>query len=228
MSKYEEIYEAAADNYGLVTRDEAAAMGVSDKELSRLTSDGKLTRIGHGVYRVKHHVPSPFDPYAESVAAVGPDAYLYGESVLAMLSLCPTNPTKMFVATPKRVRRKLPEGMKVVQRKGASDVTCYEGIPSQEVGAAIRSCVGKLMPERLHAAVEEALRQGLLKKEEADRVDSEVESCGRRGRTVAGIWISRSSALPGAARRSSKRGRSWRMPSWRRCCPMGPSRVAAP
>ena len=161
MSKYEEIYEAAADNYGLVTRDEAAAMGVSDKELSRLTSDGK---------------PSPFDPYAESVAAVGPDAYLYGESVLAMFSLCPTNPTKMFVATPKRVRRKLPEGMKVVQRKGASDVTCYEGIPSQEVGAAIRSCVGKLMPERLHAAVEEALRQGLLKKEEADRVDSEVES----------------------------------------------------
>ena len=43
-------------------------------------------------------------------------------------------------------------------------------------GAAIRSCIGKLMPERLHAAVEEALRQGLLKKEEADRVDSEVES----------------------------------------------------
>ena len=82
----------------------------------------------------------------------------------------------MFVATPKRVRRKLPEGMKVVQRKGASDVTCYEGIPSQEVGAAIRSCIGKLMPERLHAAVEEALRQGLLKKEEADRVDSEVGS----------------------------------------------------
>lgn len=104
MSKYEDIYEAAADNYGLVTRDEAIAIGVSDKELSRLTSDGKLTRIGHGVYRVKHHVPSPFDPYAESVAAVGPDAYLYGESVLAMFSLCPTNPTKMFVATPKRVR----------------------------------------------------------------------------------------------------------------------------
>lgn len=35
MSKYEEIYEVAADNYGIVTRDEAARMGVSDKELSR-------------------------------------------------------------------------------------------------------------------------------------------------------------------------------------------------
>lgn len=176
MSKYEDIYEAAADNYGMVTRDEAVAMGVSDKELSRLTSDGKLTRIGHGVYRVKHHVPGSLDTYAESVAVVGPDAYLYGESVLAMFSLCPTNPAKIFVATPRRVRRKLPEGMKIVQRKGAAEVTCYEGIPSQEVGAAIRSCIGKLMPERLHAAVEEALRQGLLKKDEAERLNGEVAS----------------------------------------------------
>lgn len=62
MSKYEEIYEVAADNYGIVTREEAASMGVSDKELSRFTSDGRLTRIGHGVYRIKHHVPGNLDP----------------------------------------------------------------------------------------------------------------------------------------------------------------------
>lgn len=42
---------------------------------------------------------------------MGADAYLYGESVLAMFSLCPTNPTKVFVATPKRVRRKLSEAV---------------------------------------------------------------------------------------------------------------------
>lgn len=176
MSKYEDIYAVAADNYGLVTRDEAAAMGVSDKELSGFASDGRLTRIGHGVYRVKHHVPGFLDPYAESVAIVGPDAYLYGESVLAMFSLCPTSPTKMFVATPRRVRRKLPEGMRVIQRKDAADVTRYEGIPSQEVGAAIRSCIGKIMSERLHAAVQEALQKGLLKEDEAEGLDSEVAS----------------------------------------------------
>lgn len=47
-------------------------MGVSDKELSRFTSDGRLTRIGRGVYRIKHHVPGNLDPYAESVALAGP------------------------------------------------------------------------------------------------------------------------------------------------------------
>lgn len=107
---------------------------------------------------------------------MGPGAYLYGESVLAMFSLCPTSLTKMLVATPRRVRRKLPEGMKIVQRKDATDVTQYEGIPSQEVGAAIRSCIGKIMPERLNAAVEEALRQGLLKEDEAEILKSEVAS----------------------------------------------------
>ena len=174
MSKYEEIYEVAADNYGLVTRDEAARMGVSDKELSRLASDGRLTRIGHGVYRIKHHVPGDLDPYAESVALAGSGAYLYGESVLAMFALCPTNPAKIYVGTPRRIRRRLPRGMKVVQRKDVADVTEYEGIPSQTVGAAIRACMGKIMPDRLHEAIREARRQGLLKKDEAEELNREM------------------------------------------------------
>lgn len=170
MSKYEEIYEVAADDYGLVTCDEAARMGIPDKELSRLVSDGRLTRIGHGVYRIKHHVPGNLDPYAESVALAGPGAYLYGESVLAMFALCPTNPAKMFVATPRRIRRRLPGGMKVVQRKDVADVTEYEGIPPQTVSAVIRSCMGKIMPDRLQEAVWEAQRQGLLRKDEAEEL----------------------------------------------------------
>lgn len=174
MSKYEEIYEVAADNYGLVTRDEAARMGVSDKELSRLASDGRLIRIGHGVYRIKHHVPGQLDPYAESVALAGPGAYLYGESVLAMFALCPTNPAKIHIGTPRRIRRRLPRGMKVVQRKNVADVTEYEGIPSQTVGAAIRSCMGKIMPDRLQEAIQEAWRQGLIRKDEAERLSKEV------------------------------------------------------
>ncbi len=174
MSKYDEIYEVAADNYGIVTREEVASMGVSDKELSRFTSDGRLTRIGHGVYRIKQHIPGNLDPYAESVALAGPGAYLYGESVLAMFALCPTNPAKMFVGTPRRIRRRLPRGMKVIQRRDVADVTEYEGIPSQTVSAAIRSCMGKIMPDRLQEAVREAQRQGLLRKDEAEKLDKEV------------------------------------------------------
>ena len=175
MTKYD-IYEIAADNYGLITRKQAFENGISDKELSRIASDGRLERLGYGVYRVKHHVIGKLDPYAESVALVGQDAYLYGESVLAMLSLCPTNPTKMTVATPKRVRRNLPKGMKVVRRVNATDVTTYEGIPAQRVSAAIVSCIGKMMPQRLKEAADEALRQGFISKRESITLIKEIDS----------------------------------------------------
>ncbi|MFR3273364.1 MAG: type IV toxin-antitoxin system AbiEi family antitoxin domain-containing protein [Slackia sp.] len=171
MSKYEDIYEAAADNYGLVTRDEAVAMGVSDKELSRLTSDGKLTRIGHGVYRVKHHVPSPFDPFAESVAAVGLTPSL--ASPCSRCSLCPTNPTKMFVATPKRVRRKLPEGMKVMQR---GTIGCDATGHSFQRWSRHPAHHRKAHAREASRGGRRGASAGAFEEEEADRVDSEVGS----------------------------------------------------
>ena len=166
MTIYDDIYEIAADNYGLVTSAEAKGAGASDKELSRIAKDGRLARIGYGVYRIKHWVPTGLDPYAEAVALVGQGAYLYGESVIAMHALAPTNPARTHVATPKRVRRSLPASVKVVRRPDCGDTTEYEGIPSQTIPAAIRSCQGTMMTERLIDAAHRARELGLIRAEE--------------------------------------------------------------
>ncbi len=166
MTIYDDIYEIAADNYGLVTSAEAKGAGASDKELSRIAKDGRLTRIGYGVYRIKHWVPTELDPYAEAVALVGLGAYLYGESVIAMHALAPTNPGRIHVATPNRVRRSLPSSIEVVRRPDCGDTTEYEGIPSQTIPAAIRSCRGTMMMERLTDATRRARELGLIRAEE--------------------------------------------------------------
>ena len=166
MTIYDDIYEIAADNYGLVTSAEAKEVGASDKELSRIAKDGRLTRIGYGVYRIKHWVPTGLDPYAEAVALVGQGAYLFGESVIAMHALAPTNPARIHVATPNRVRRSLPASVKVVRRPDCGDTTEYEGIPSQTIPAAIRSCEGTMMTERLIDAAHRAKELGLIRAEE--------------------------------------------------------------
>lgn len=166
MAAYDEIYEVAADNHGLITSAQARALGISDKEMSRLAGDGRLTRLGYGVYLIRHHVPEASDPYAVSVALVGDGAYLYGESVLAMHGLCPTDPRRMYVATPRRVRRTLSPGLVVVRRRDVGDVTTYDAVPSQTVAAAIASCVGSVLPERLRQAMAEARRQGLVSTKE--------------------------------------------------------------
>lgn len=166
MALYDDIYEVASENYGLITAEEAKDLGVSDKEMSRLARDGRLSRVGHGVYRVKHHVPGPNDVYAESVALVGPEAYLYGESVIAMYGLAPTNPMTMYVATPKRVRKALPEWLHVVRRVGVDTVVSNEGIPAQSIPAAIRSSASSMLTERLIAATREARARGFIRASE--------------------------------------------------------------
>lgn len=175
MSKYDDIYEVAANNYGLITRKEAHDMDISDKELSRLATDGRLIRLGYGVYRIKHHVLDELDPYAETVVLARSDAYLYGESVMALFSLCPTNPTRIFVATPRRVRRTLPKGTQIVRRPDTKDITFYEGIPSQKVSAAIRSCMDRIMTDRLETATNKALDKGLITKAEKQTLLDELE-----------------------------------------------------
>ena len=115
------------------------------------------------MYRVIHHAPTRYDVYAASVALVGSDAYLYGESVLALCELIPTNSYRMFVATPRRVRRNLPDSVIVIQRADQSDVGSIEGIPSQIVLAAIRSCKGVIMKDRLSDATRRARELGYIR-----------------------------------------------------------------
>lgn len=162
MTLYDDIYEIAADNHGLITTSQVIALSGAHKDLHRLVNDGRLTHIGHGVYRIKHHTLEPNDIYAECVVLVGAEAYLYGESVIAMHELIPTNPTRIYVATPKRVRKKLPAIINLVKGDPAEVLTSFEGIPAQRIPAAIRSCKSTIMPERLRAAVEKARIQGLI------------------------------------------------------------------
>ena len=93
MTKYDGIiYEIAAGNFGLVTSAEAREAGVTNNELVQYARRGRIERVGQGVYRLARRVPEPNDAYALAIALVGPGAYLYGEAVLGMLGLCPTNP----------------------------------------------------------------------------------------------------------------------------------------
>ncbi|NTU88826.1 MAG: hypothetical protein HGA54_02815 [Actinobacteria bacterium] len=173
MSHYEDIYEQAADNYGVITAAEAKDLGISDKEMSRLAKQGLLQRIGYGVYRLTHHPPTEYDRYAQAVALVGPEAVLYGETVLAMHNLALVNPGSIMVSTPKRIRRRLPAWVTVLNDP-VKEKSTYEGIPSQTIMQAILSCRGRVINSRLQDAVRDAREQGLITKFDADILSEEL------------------------------------------------------
>jgi len=167
MNNYNIVYEHAADNYGLITSAKAKMLGIPNVELVKLAHRGKLQRVGYGVYRILHYIPTPYDKYAEAIALVGNDAAIYGESVLAMHGLALVNPVVIHVVTKIRNRKKMPKNIKVLFSKKDINKVNYEGIPSQSVYYAIITCKSTVMAERLLEAINEAERQGLISEEDS-------------------------------------------------------------
>ncbi|MFR9005688.1 MAG: type IV toxin-antitoxin system AbiEi family antitoxin domain-containing protein [Collinsella aerofaciens] len=174
MKHFDEIFELAADGYGIVTAAQAREIGVTTGELSRWCATGKLMRRGHGVYKLTQWVPTPCDVFAEAVALVGDEGFLWGESVLSMHALALVDPRAVTVATPKRVRRKLPAWVKTVSAPENAKTTFYEGIPSQCVADAIEACKGSVMTERLIEATKHAQAEGLITSNEHERLMKEL------------------------------------------------------
>lgn len=174
MTYYDDIFEVASDNFGLITTARAREMGIGKQELSKLAARGKLERIGYGVYRIRHHVPEPLDAYADAVALVGPGSYVFGESVLAMHGLASVNPDVITVGTSNRVRKTLPEYIEVVRRPEGDRVEVRDGIPAMAVADAIRLCRGRVMPERLREAMRDAAADGLIPRKEIPLLEAEL------------------------------------------------------
>lgn len=169
MAKIQYIYEAV-DDFGLITSAEAAELGMSNAELVQQADRGRLVRVGRGVYRMPVWPFQKEAPYAIAVKAAGEEAFLYGESVVALLGLAPTDPSKMWVASPKRVRRSLGDGVKIVRVNGVIPL-CLEGVPCQPVDQAIVCAARTIGKIRAKQAAEEALRQGYISEKDHAAID---------------------------------------------------------
>lgn len=176
MKAYDIIYDEAIGNFGLITTRQAKELGISCESMVKLAQRGRLERLAHGVYRIDRYVPNQegLDPYACAVACVGADAYLWGPSVLAIHHLCPTTPSRIYVATPSRFRGKLNGGIVVKNRTARSTCANYEGIEVQEAGEAILSSQHIIMLDRLLDAARLASERGLFDAARRERIIKEL------------------------------------------------------
>lgn len=171
------LRELAYDTHGVITVADAREAGVPAVELRKLTARGALRRIGHGVYRMIEAPSNTLDEFAEAVALGGEDAVLADESVLAAYGLGQVNLRKIRVATPRRVRSRLPNTVELELRKIPSqDVDYIDGIPAMSVESALLGSRGRIMTERLVDAARRAEQRGLLDPAAANRVIRKLES----------------------------------------------------
>ena len=90
-----------------------------------------------------------------------------------MHNLALVNPKQIQVAVERRVRKKLPEWIRLVWKADGVKQEMFEGIASQTVADAIRTCKGTVMRERLVDAIDEAERQGLVGRQEYQELKKE-------------------------------------------------------
>lgn len=169
------LYALAANHQGYVTTDMADVVGVPAVELRKIAARGGLTNVARGLYRVDGIDGGDRAPYAEAVYRVGEQAHLHAESVLAFHHLALVNPIRIKVATPRRVRRELPDHVQLVHAVvDPRDLTEYDGVPSATVERAIRDSIGAVMSDRLIEATRRAADEGLIRRRQIDPLLAEI------------------------------------------------------
>lgn len=176
MSYYEQIYEEVIGNNGIISSRQAAEIGIPPIELVKLCRRGKLTRIGHGVYRIDKYFPQETDPYAAAVAKVGDGAYVIGESVLAYYRLCPTHEALMHIGSSRRVRRRLPPSICLEKRPSHEPLQSMDGVPAQTIPTAIRTAARTVESSRLREAIQEARERQLIQDSEEKELLEELKA----------------------------------------------------
>lgn len=183
MTYRQDLWQVAVEHHGVVTTAQAEDAGVPAVELRKLAARGALTRVGHGVY---HHSGVPVDDWTEpaaTLATVGANAFLDGDTVLAMFDLALVNPAQVHVGTPTAIRRKVPKHVDVEVRSVPDvDLTSYAGLRAVRVGRALLDAVGHLLAERVIEAVTEAERRDLIDEAEARAI---LDAVARRREALA-------------------------------------------
>lgn len=209
MTKATRIYDAV-DGFGLITSAQAAELGMSNAELVQQARMGRFTRVARGVYRVSVWPPQPEAPYAIAVKAVGDEALLYGESVVALLDLAPTDTSAIWVATPKRVRRTIDISAEIIQsgetapasvkiiRSREIDPVSIRGIPCQPIAHAIISASATMGINRAREALVEAMHRGYITR--VERANTERGFARQRKRADRAAARRRKSGRPARRR----------------------------
>ena len=160
--------ERAGRQWGLVTRAQLLAVGVTRAEIRTRMLSGLLLPEHPGVYRVGHRAPSTEATYLAAVLASGAGARLSGRAGGHLLGLVPgTAPIPEVIA---RGERRLRGVITHRARSSNPDATTWRGIPVTSVAWTLVDLAGVLPAAALARAAHEAGVRHDVGPDDVDRV----------------------------------------------------------
>ncbi|MDR0417683.1 MAG: type IV toxin-antitoxin system AbiEi family antitoxin domain-containing protein [Propionibacteriaceae bacterium] len=142
MDALRELGALTASQWGMVTTAQATARGISRLQLSRLTEDGQLERVGHGIYRDTGAPLERFDGIKAAWLSVNPkltaqermqpmsaDAVVSGPAASHLLNLGDLVPEPYQFTVPTRRQTQRNSLTFRVRKLPPSSVIIREGLP---------------------------------------------------------------------------------------------------
>jgi very-short-patch-repair endonuclease len=142
--------------YGVVTREQLLAAGVTDGEIKRRVRRGALLREHRGVYRVGHRAASVEATYLAAVWACGGGSALSGEAGAHLVRIRKRPPSVPEVTTPND--RRTIAGVRIRRTRGLEpwEVTTIRAIPVTTVPRTLVDLAATLPAADLARACHEA------------------------------------------------------------------------
>lgn len=174
------IQDVARENHGIITTEQARAVGVPSVEVRKIAARGYLRRIGHGAYRVMLVPDTPLTPYAAALAIAGTLSHLGPAATLAAHGLIAAR-GDLEVCVPRWPSRAAVRGVHVTYRvRHESELTRYEGLASLTLVAALADHAPRFDEQRLGLVLDEARMTDRISESEWHRVRELRHQRGRR------------------------------------------------
>lgn len=169
------LFDVATPQMGYFTAAQARQCGFSWDLLSYHARTGRFQRVQHGLYRIRDYLSSPREEVMAAWLAVGKDvAVVSHDSALDLYDLSDVIPNAVHLTVSRSHRNspKLPWAVvhTTTRPLQPGDVRSHEGMrvtsPARTIIDAAEIGVG---PEQIEMAVAQALRRGLVTRDELDR-----------------------------------------------------------
>jgi predicted transcriptional regulator of viral defense system len=169
---HERLLYLASEQHGYFTTAQARASGFRSNLLVYHARTGRFLHIAPGLYRLRDYPPSPYEDVVAAWLAAGKEtAVVSHESALDLLDLSNVVPDAVHLTVPraKRYHSRQPDVVihTTTRPLQASDVVVRHGI---RITSALRSILDAAeagtAPEQVEMAIQQALRRGMVAREQ--------------------------------------------------------------
>ncbi|WP_280795644.1 type IV toxin-antitoxin system AbiEi family antitoxin domain-containing protein [Aurantimicrobium minutum] len=183
LTYLEQLRELALDQHGFVSSAQAVAAGIPKTELPRLASRGRISRVGHGIYRISQVPSTQYENLALALLETGvEDACISHDTALAVWEICDINSATLHISVPqgRRIRRSLKPHYEIHrQNVQPSDAAWWQEIPLTSIAKTIGDCIVDGTPTYLlRQAIVNGAASGMLSSLDQQELTQKLDQRG--------------------------------------------------